>query len=206
MITLGVIQSIDNLNNFCKVRLPTLEGAGNKNMVELSATMMLPPGIGAGYEEGDVVFVSFVDNTLGRPMILGQLYKGPNKGTKVDGIGSANDTSLGCAESMTCKELIVKNEAIIPQNTKIDGQSVTPDYNSVAKLINKIKALETELDVKTKALAELDVKTKSLETELDVMRGLLLTACTAGMLNPGAGFAAMAAALGISAVGDALES
>ena len=185
MITLGVIQSIDNLNNFCKVRLPTLEGAGNKNMVELSATMMLPPGIGAGYEEGDVVFVSFVDNTLGRPMILGQLYKGPNKGTKVDGIGSASDTSLGCAESMTCKELIVKNEAIIPQNTQIDGQSVTADYNSVAKLINKIKALETELDV---------------------MRGLLLTACTAGMLNPGAGFAAMAAALGISAVGDALES
>ena len=64
MITLGVIEALDNKNNFCTVRLPTFEGAGNKVPVSVSATQMLPPGIGAGYEVGDVVFVSFVDNIL----------------------------------------------------------------------------------------------------------------------------------------------
>ncbi len=144
MITLGVIISIDNNNNFCKVRLPTLEGAGNKKTVELSATQMLPPGIGAGYEEGDVVFVSFVDNTLGRPVILGQLYKGPGKGTKIDNIGSDQDISLGCAKNVACEELLVKNKASIPLETILTGNSAEQNM-SIDSLVNRIKVLEDQL-------------------------------------------------------------
>ena len=140
MITLGVIVSIDNLDNFCQVRLPTLEGAGNMSQVVLSATQLLPPGIGAGYEVGDVVFVSFVDNTLGRPVVLGQLYKGPGKGTKIDDIGSDFDKSLGEAASMACKTLTVSNEATLPEGTKIVGAD--KNYNTFHKLIDKIKTLE----------------------------------------------------------------
>ena len=143
MITLGVIEALDNKNNFCTVRLPTFEGAGNKVPVSVSATQMLPPGIGAGYEVGDVVFVSFVDNTLGRPVVLGQLYKGPGKGTKVDKIGSSSDVSLGIAKTMTCEELVAKSKATIPQTTTFEGAGV--NYNSPVDLIQRIKDLEDEI-------------------------------------------------------------
>lgn len=185
MITLGVIQSLDNLNNFCKVRLPTLEGAGNKNVVELSATMMLPPGIGAGYEVGDVVFVSFVDNTLGRPMILGQLYKGPNKGTRVDNIGNDGDNSLGSAMSMTCSELLAKDKATIPQTTNFIG---APDgYDTPNQLINKIMTLENKVEA-------LENKVETLQAALISLAGV----CSGGfsLINP----LTAAACLGIGGI------
>lgn len=146
MITLGVITAIDNKNNFCKVRLPTLEGPGNKNQVILSATQLLPPGIGAGYEVDDVVFVSFVDNTLGRPVVLGQLYKGPGQGTKVDGIGSKNDTSLGIAASMDCLELKVHGKASIPLSTLLTSPNSTTNNITIATLLNTIKDLEQRVE------------------------------------------------------------
>lgn len=144
MVTLGEIISINAETNLCLVKLPTLEGAGNKNKIELHATMMLPPGIDAGYEVGDVVFVSFVDNTLGRPMVLGQLYRGPGKGTKIDKIGNLNDNSLGCAKTMTCNELVARDKATLPQTTTFT--SAPADYNTPAELISKIKDLEGEVN------------------------------------------------------------
>ena len=153
MVTLGEIISINADTNLCLVKLPTLEGAGNKNKIELHATMMLPPGIDAGYEVGDVVFVSFVDNTLGRPMVLGQLYRGPNKGTKVDKIGRVTDTSLGCAKTVTCNNLVAKDSAKIPQSTTFTGADA--DYDTPAELISKIKALEESLDRTQAALITL---------------------------------------------------
>ena len=143
MITLGTIISIDNTSNFCKVRLPTLEGAGNVTTTIMSATQMLPPGISAGYEVGDVVFVSFVDNSLGRPVVLGQLYKGPGKGTKVGDLGSDFDTSLGEAASMACKELNVSAHATLPLATTIVGSRENYTLND---LISDIKDLKERMD------------------------------------------------------------
>ena len=155
MVTLGEIISINADTNLCLVKLPTLEGAGNKNKIELHATMMLPPGIDAGYEVGDVVFVSFVDNTLGRPMVLGQLYRGPGKGTKIDKIGKLTDTSLGCAKTVTCNSLNAKDSAKchnleatgavkIPQSTTFTGADGS--YNTPSELITKIKNLEDKVE------------------------------------------------------------
>lgn len=137
MITLGLIEEIDIYSNMCKVKLPTLEGAGNMTEVSLHATQLLPPGIDAGYEKGDVVFVGFVDNTLGRPVVLGQLYRGPNKGHKVDGMNI--DTSLGRAATMACANLDVSEDA------KVNGVSVVGLNNKIAALEAKVKELETKL-------------------------------------------------------------
>ena len=144
MITLGTIISIDNASNFCQVRLPTLEGVGNITTTTLTATQMLPPGISAGYEVGDVVFVAFVDNSLGRPVVLGQLYKGPNKGTKIDGIGRDNDNSLGEAATMACGNLTVSGKAILPLDTVLVGGN-KESYN-LADLISDIKGLKERMD------------------------------------------------------------
>jgi hypothetical protein len=154
MITLGTITDIDNDSNFCKVRLPTLEGVGNITSTTLTATQMLPPGISAGYEVGDVVFVAFVDNSLGRPVVLGQLYKGPNKGTKIDGIGNDNDNSLGEAATMNCGELTVSGKAILPLNTVLIGN---PETYNLAKLISDITDLKDKLAVVDRILSDLNL-------------------------------------------------
>lgn len=209
MVTLGEIISINADTNLCLVKLPTLEGAGNKNKIELHATMMLPPGIDAGYEVGDVVFVSFVDNTLGRPMVLGQLYRGPGKGTKIDKIGKLTDTSLGCAKTVTCNDLNSKDNAKchnleatgavkIPQSTTFtDADS---SYNTPSELITKIKNLETKV-------ATLETKLEELAADhADTQRAVALLAavCSLGFAttNPAAALccAPIAAAVGFSSL------
>jgi hypothetical protein len=190
MITLGEIKSIDQSSNLCVVKLPTLEGVGNKTKVELSATMMLPPGINAGYEEGDVVFVSFVDNSLGRPTVLGQLYRGPGRGTKIDGIGRAGDDSLGRAKTISCVDLDVKSAAKIPQTTEL--VNAASNYNSPAKLISHIKDLESQVT--------------ALENELTQLKVVLGAFAAAGMLTAvtDPGFATASAGLAAGVVGSTI--
>ena len=204
MVTLGEIISINADTNLCLVKLPTLEGAGNKNKIELHATMMLPPGIDAGYEVGDVVFVSFVDNTLGRPMVLGQLYRGPGKGTKIDKIGKLTDTSLGCAKTVTCNNLVAKDSTkchnleatgavSIPQSTTFVGADA--DYDTPSDLISKIKTLESKVETLEGKVRTLESKVEFLDASLDRTQTALVALATAtagGFLSDGKFLAAAA--------------
>ena len=206
MITLGEIKSINVDTNLCLVKLPTLEGAGNKNKIELHATMMLPPGIDAGYEVGDVVFVSFVDNTLGRPMVLGQLYRGPGKGTKIDKLGNLNDNSLGCAKTMTCENFTSKDTAIcnnlevtgytkIPQSTWFTGAESA--YNTPSKLISKVTTLENKVTTLENKVADLEGDLSRTKTALVTFAAGLATALA--LSEPAAATAAGALALAFAA-------
>lgn len=220
MVTLGEIISINADTNLCLVKLPTLEGAGNKNKIELHATMMLPPGIDAGYEVGDVVFVSFVDNTLGRPMVLGQLYRGPGKGTKIDKLGNLNDNSLGCAKTMTCENFTSKDTAIcnnlevtgstkIPQGTWFTGAESA--YNTPSKLISKVTTLENKVTTLENKVTTLENKVADLEGDLSRTKTALVTFATSlaaalALSEPVAATAAgvLALAFGASEAADGL--
>jgi hypothetical protein len=72
MITLAQITAISLNTNLCTVKVPLLSGIGTN--VVLEATMLLPPGIHSGYKVDDIVFLSFTENDLGRPIVLGQLF------------------------------------------------------------------------------------------------------------------------------------
>lgn len=158
MITLGVIESINPDTNFAEVRLPTLEGAGNVVPVKLHATQMLPPGISQGYEDGDVVFVAFVENNLGRPVILGQLYKGPYKNIDSPGtvvtvnngktIGSETDYSLGRAAQMSCKDIDVSSGGTLSTgvNLTYTGNATSyPKNRTIHSLLQEVDALKAEV-------------------------------------------------------------
>ena len=119
MITLAEIKEININTNLCKIRVPILEPVGNKKEVTMWATMILPPGIHAGYEVSDVVFVSFADNSLNRPVVLGQLYRG-NQGTAIDNIGSSSD-KIDKATSFSCIDLDATGTVTIPDTTTFDG-------------------------------------------------------------------------------------
>ena len=76
MITRGEIIRIDLGTNTCLVRIPIFETNGIGDQALFTATIAIPPGVHTGYQEGDIVFVSFCDNTLSLPVIIGKLYLG----------------------------------------------------------------------------------------------------------------------------------
>lgn len=82
MLTKGEIQAIDYAGNSCTVRIPLFETAGNNDPFILEATISNTPGIYNGYLPKDIVFVSFADNSMSQPVVIGKLYLGIDKESK----------------------------------------------------------------------------------------------------------------------------
>jgi hypothetical protein len=139
MITLAQILSINPESNLCLVEIPIFGKTGGKP-TRLNATMMLPPGIRAGYEAGDIVFLSFTDNSLGRPIVLGQLYQGPYRTTSIDNMTDTSTNKAPCATEFNCETLHAKTKAILPKDTSFGNQV------SLQDLLDRIESLETRLE------------------------------------------------------------
>lgn len=158
MITLSEILALNPNSNLCKVRIPIFEPAGNSVKVELWATMLLPPGIHGGYEVGDVVFVSFADNSLSRPVVLGQLYRGPSSSNnRIDGLGSYSD-KIDKATDFTCVNLIAEGEVTIPTGTKLTYAAGPQPYATIQSLIDTIQELETKVAALEETVANLSTQ------------------------------------------------
>ena len=145
MITLSQIKSIDINSNMCQVEIPIFGKTAGKN-VTLNATMMLPPGIHSGYKAGDIVFVSFTDNTLGRPVVLGHLYM-PTK-DKVDDM--TDNYGVTRATRFDTSELNVSASASLPSSTSF---SYGGDQHTLKSLVDRIASLEAALAAAAAALA-----------------------------------------------------
>ena len=111
-----VLYAIPGTNKF-KVRIPLFDGidggiTSTPDRLLADATLCTLPNIDNVVRPGDVVFVAFEENDMGKPVILGQLYN-PNK------------------QSDTCVDLQVRtirvedkvdsqtSRAILPPNTKV---------------------------------------------------------------------------------------
>ena len=169
MITLAEILELRVDTNLCKVRVPILEPVGNTKQVTMWATMMLPPGIHAGYEVGDVVFVSFVDNSLNRPLVLGQLYRG-NQGTAIDNIGKSSD-KLDRASDFSCGNLDATGNVSLPASTTfqvLSGTKVT-DTKTFQMLWQEVLALQIALATLQTNYNQLNSNYQALATELSTL-------------------------------------
>lgn len=96
-----------------KVRIPIFNGlSSSPNATPTEQLSISPicaiPGGKYNYSVGDIVFVTFEDNDLGRPVILGQLY------ADIDNQGLA---------SLTLDSLVVKQSATLPSDTSIGNVS-----------------------------------------------------------------------------------
>lgn len=78
MITKGIITSINRNKNKCAVRMPLFESASSTGPVIINALISNPPGVYNGYFKDDIVFVSFEENSLEKPIVIGKLYRGPS--------------------------------------------------------------------------------------------------------------------------------
>jgi hypothetical protein len=149
MITLAEILEMNVSTNLCKVRIPLLETAGSRKKVTMWATMMLPPGIQGGYQVNDVVFISFVDNSLNRPVVLGQLYRGAALGTSIDNMGTVGDT-LDVATAFNCKDLSADGTVKLPasaQFTKSTGAASSGSVHTFDELWQVVQSLQARINV-----------------------------------------------------------
>ena len=130
MITRGEIKSIDWTSNTCNVRIPLFETVGTKDEIIMPALFCTPPGICNGYSEGDIVWVGFeFGETYSKVVILGKLFIDTNTEKNIRGSG------------ITCADLIVKNSAILPINTKIDNYLGT-DVQNTEVALTKFETLQ----------------------------------------------------------------
>ena len=92
MITKGLIKSINNAGNRCVVRLPLFENASSTANVEIEALVSITPGLFNNLFVDDVVFVTFEENALEKPVIVGKLYRGTNYESETNGGAGIIDT------------------------------------------------------------------------------------------------------------------
>ena len=130
MITLAQITNICYTTNLCNVYVPLFEST-------LEATMLLPPGIHSGYKENDIVFLSFTENDLGRPIVLGQLYLGNTR----------EILEKDQAGSISCEFLEVENEFYYKGNEL--SAILTNLRNTISTLTDKVNTLEAKIDTLT---------------------------------------------------------
>ena len=112
MLTKAYVEEIVD-NYRVKVRIPIFNGLDSSpNATPTEQLSISPicaiPGGKYNYSVGDIVFVTFEDNDLGRPVILGQLY------ADIDNQGLA---------SLTLDSLEVKQSATLPSDTSIGNVS-----------------------------------------------------------------------------------
>ena len=114
MLTKAYVEQIVN-DYQVRVRIPIFDklasspGGTPTEQLSISPICTIPGGK-YNYSVGDIVFVTFEDNDLGRPVILGQLY------ADIDNKGLA---------SLALDGLEVLQQANLPENTHIG--KVTPD-------------------------------------------------------------------------------
>lgn len=144
MITKGIVEDIITPYQI-KVRMPLIDGIeGSRNGVTFnnlsSAAICLPSGFSNTLQKGDIVFIGFEDNDLGKPVILGHLSR------------EAFNSVPNCDMNI----LNVFSIATLPENTYIGN--VTPkDLKNIANSSNNIQTQINALNDKINdILARLD--------------------------------------------------
>lgn len=142
MLTKGEIEAINFENNTCTVRIPIFEGAGNMQKVSILALISTPPCEDMGYSVGDIVFVTFAENSLNKPVVLGKLLQPP----KFQNLN--NSTTVG---KVSCNKLVVGDSCSLPTSTQLiaNGLQSSMDntgFGTIQDLINQVKAQQVLID------------------------------------------------------------
>ncbi len=128
------------VDNKFKIYIPIFRRAGEPIDNPLSASTMYAtlcynPGAENGYRVGDVVYISFENNQMGEPIILGKLFLNNSQ-------ESLNTTYL------VGDELNISNTAKLPINTTIgdrSGEDIDALFRRVDNTENRISNLNDDL-------------------------------------------------------------
>jgi len=143
MVVKGIIQSIDLLNNTYKVRIPFYENVTDGIPGTYSGIISTPPGITPDYKVNDVVILSFDEDTIDNPVILGKLYL-----NKLENKGSINCINLNCSGTA---EIPINTILNYDHANDIANSNESKDtYKTISDVIEKVQMLNNKLygDVK----------------------------------------------------------
>ena len=126
MLTKAIIQSIDYTKNICRVRIPLFENASrNTVMIEADAQFSIVPGVYNSYKTGDVVFISFEENKMELPVILGKLFVSASAEAGSHR-GSLSGNSLSITDTAQLPYSTVFDYSTISRNNKLYNNLDTP--------------------------------------------------------------------------------
>lgn len=109
-----ILETPQGDDNHYKIRIPFFEDH-TKNEAEFEALLAYTPGIYNSYSVGDVVFISFENEKLDKPIILGKLYLREDQNKKV---GQANFYSVySNNKNLTDKKITYNNISVSDGDT-----------------------------------------------------------------------------------------
>ena len=159
MILKAQIVSIDYNTGSCQVHIPQFDIASSTTASILSAQFCEPPGVYKGYNVSDLVWVAFEKNLIDEPVVIGHL-----------GVPNMVDSAKGGA--LLGQTLDIQTRAQLPKETFI--KTAESDFDSLVKIINKIKSLEsltktttdlpTTLEAFQQSILNLESKVKTIES------------------------------------------
>jgi hypothetical protein len=115
--------------------MPLFETAASSAPVIAEALVSITPGMFSNIVVGDVVFVSFEENALEKPIILGKLFKGASIEKDVEGgMGILDTLNVRTAATIPCTTLFE-----YPKQLKSEYKN----FETPKKLADYIKWLET---------------------------------------------------------------
>ena len=162
MLTKAIIQSIDYTENICRVRIPLFENASrNTVMIEADAQFSIVPGVYNSYKTGDVVFISFEENRMELPVILGKLF------VSASAEASSHRGNLGG------NSLIITDTAQLPYSTVFDYSSISRNnklYNNLdtpKKLADSIITLQQAQIQKYQTVIKVSANKNSQDLQSD---------------------------------------
>ena len=133
LVTKGIIKSIDYASNTYNVNIPLFEGVNNDFPVTLPAIAAVPPGVFNGYNVNDVVIITFEDNSIAKPVIVGKLYLG------------ASQEKTEMRGAISCASLRVGSSCELPLSTKIAYTQGGNDVVAAETSYSKYKTIEDVL-------------------------------------------------------------
>lgn len=144
MITKAIIESISSTGNRCIVRMPLFETASSSSHVKAEALVNITPGMFNNLVVGDIVFVSFEENALEKPVILGKLYKGISDENNVrGGMGILDSLKVNSAATIPSSTLFVFPNTLKNEYENLKTPKKMADYikwleSLTKKLINQL--------------------------------------------------------------------
>ena len=134
MITEGIITNVSSDLKTCSVRIPFFETTATSNFCIFTEVPMLTiPGLSCDYRINDKVWIGFENNKIA-PILLGKMFL-------------ESETERG---AISCENISVKNNAILPLSTLFQGTDDSTiidqktNLNSILKIINAIKELQNK--------------------------------------------------------------
>lgn len=150
MILKAQIVSIDYNTGSCQVHIPQFDLASSTSAAILTAQFCETPGVYKGYNVSDLVWVAFEKNLIDEPVVIGHL-----------GVPLTTDNAKGGA--LLGQTLEIQTRAQLPKETFI--KTAESDYDSLVKIINKVKGLEEA----TKAVGDLPTLLDSYQNTLNFL-------------------------------------